>query len=209
MSMSYSTGGGSGDFKNVPAGTYVAVCNLLADLGLQPGSELYPKPKCKVAIRFEVPDERIDYEVDGQKREGPMTLTKTFTASMNAKSSLRRFLEAWRGCAFTDAEAEAFDIHTLLGVPAMLTVVEYRNKKGEMRTAIGGASRLMKGMRAPKAENPLLYYMPGDDVSQLTKLPKWIQDAIANQVKPEPPETDTSPAPQPEVPFVDDDIPFN
>lgn len=205
MSMSYPVGGGSGEFKNVPAGTYVAVCNLLADLGLQPGSDMYPNPKHKVAIRFEVPDERIKYEVDGQHREGPMTLTKTFTASMNAKSNLRKFLEAWRGRSFTEDEAAGFDIHTLLGVPAMLTVVEYHNKRGETKTAIGGASRLMKGIVAPKAENPLLYYMPGDDESQRSMLPKWIQDAIANQVQPEP---DPAPEPEAEPPFEDDDIPF-
>lgn len=185
MSMSYPTGGG-GNFKQIPAGTYVAVCNMLADLGLQPGSNAYPKPKHKVALRFEIPAERVEYEYDGVKKEGPMTATTTFTASMNAKANLRKFLEGWRGQSFNDAEAGNFDIHKLLGVPALLTIVEYTNAKGETKTKIGSAARLMKGMEAPKAENELLYYMPPDDEGQFNKLPQWVQDAITNQVREEP-----------------------
>src|SRR5699024_4176655 len=158
MGMTYSVGGGGGDFKRLEAGTYIAVCNMLADLGMQPGSAKHPEPKHKVAIRFEVPAERVEYEFDGVKKEGPMTITKTFTASMNKKANLRKFLEGWRGQAFTDAEAGNFDIAKLLGVPALLTVQEYTKNDGTTGTAIGSAARLMKGMDAPKAENELLYY---------------------------------------------------
>lgn len=206
MSMSYSAGGG-GNYKSLPAGTYVAVCNMLADLGLQPGSSMYPDPKHKVAIRFEVPSERVEYEFDGQKREGPMTITTTFTASMNAKANLRKFLESWRGQSFTDGEAEAFDISKLLGVAALLTVVEYTNGKGEKKTKVGTASRLMKGMAAPKAENELLYYMPPDDEGQFNKLPQWVQDAINDQVR-APNELPASMKESGAASVEDDDIPF-
>lgn len=204
MGMTYSVGGGSGDFKKLEAGTYIAVCNMLADLGMQPGSAKYPDPKHKVAIRFEVPAERVEYEYDGQKREGPMAITKTFTASMNKKANLRKFLEGWRGQAFTDADAGNFDIAKLLGVPALLTVQEYTKNDGTTGTAIGSASKLMKGMDAPKAENELLYYMPPDDEAQFEKLPKWVRDAIENQVLEE-----TGPDEGDGADVDDGDIPFN
>lgn len=201
MAMSYSAGGG-GDFKQLAAGTYIGVCNMLADLGLQPGSQKFPEPKHKVAIRFEVPAERVEYTVDGEKREGPMTATKTFTASMNSKANLRKFLEGWRGQSFTDVEAGNFDISKLLGVPALITIVEYQKNDGSKGTAIGSAAKLMKGMTAPKAENELLYYMPPDDEGQFEKLPKWVRDAIENQVQEESePENDVSDADSDSVPF--------
>ena len=204
MSMTYDVGGGGKDYKNVPAGTYIAVCNMLADLGMQPGSAKYPDPKHKVALRFEIPDERVEYEYDGVKHEGPMAITTTFTASMNAKANLRKFLEGWRGQSFNDVEAGNFDISKLLGVPALLTVTEYTNAKGEKKTKIGSAARLMKGMTAPKAENELLYYMPPDDVAQFDKLPKWVQNAIENQAA-----TDEEVDKQADNATVeDDDIPF-
>lgn len=206
MSMSYPAGGG-GNFKSVPAGTYIAVCNMLADLGLQPGSPAFPDPKHKVAIRFEIPAERVEYEYDGVKKEGPMTATTTFTASMNGKANLRKFLEGWRGQSFNDTEAGNFDIHKLLGVPALLTIVEYTNAKGEKKTKIGSAARLMKGMAAPKAENELLYYMPPDDESQFNKLPGWVQDAINGQVREES-EPGHVTVGGSDVPPADDDIPF-
>lgn len=204
MGMTYNVGGGSGDFKQLPAGTYIAVCNMLADLGLQPGSQKYPDPKHKVAIRFEVPAERVKYEFDGVKHEGPMAITKTFTASMNKKANLRKFLEGWRGQAFTDAEAGNFDIRKLLGQPALLTVQEYTKNDGNKGTAIGSAAKLMKGMTAPKAENELLYHMPPDDEGQFEKLPKWVRDAIENQVGEE-----TGPSEPSDSDIPEDGIPFN
>lgn len=206
MPMSYSAGGG-GNFKQLPAGTYIAVCNMLADLGLQPGSKAFPDPKHKVAIRFEIPAERVEYEFDGVKKEGPMAITKTFTASMNKKANLRKFLEGWRGQAFTDAEAGNFDIRKLLGQPALLTVQKYTKQDGDKGTAIGSAARLMKGMAAPKAENELLYYMPPDDEGQFNKLPGWVQDAINGQVREES-EPGHVTVGGSDVPPAGDDIPF-
>ena len=101
MPLKFSNKGG-GDFKGLSAGTYVSVCNAVVDLGIQPGSPMYPDPKHKVWIRFEVPDERIEYERDGKKLEGPRVISKEYTASMHEKANLRKDLENWRGKAFTD-----------------------------------------------------------------------------------------------------------
>ena len=39
---------GSKEFEKVSAGTHLAVCTLVADVGLQPGSGKFPDPKVKI-----------------------------------------------------------------------------------------------------------------------------------------------------------------
>lgn len=205
MAMNFATGGGGGDFKRVPPGTHLAVCNLVADLGIQPGSGMYPDPKRQVVIRWEVPGERVEYEKDGQKIEGPQTISRTLTASMNEKAGLRKMLESWRGRKFTDEEAAAFDVSSILGKACLLSVTE-SEKGSETYSNVGNVSPLIKGMTAPGPENPLLYYGE-DDASQLQAMPKWIREKIEKQLEPvKRTEADIDAARADE--FVDDDIPF-
>lgn len=183
--MKYPAKGGSDDFKRVASGTHIAVCNLVADIGLQPGSALYPKPKRKLYIRFEVPAERVKYEKDGKEIEGPMTIGSFYTASMNEKAQLRKALESWRGRAFTDEQAEDFDVASILGKPCVLSVVE-STKNGKTYSNIASIGSLPRGMDAPKAENPLLLFDPSSDKScALSELQPWLQEKIAKQIQPE------------------------
>lgn len=203
MPLNYSVGGGGGgDFKRLSAGTHLGVCNVIADVGYQPGSQMYPDPKRKVVLRWEVPSERVEYEIDGKKHEGPMCISATFTASMSGKSNLRKFLEGWRGKKFTDEEAAAFDVSSVLGKACLLTIAE-TTKGDETYSNVAGASPLMKGMVAPQAENPLLYYAE-DDRGAFDKLPKRIREKIESQLPP--PGAKAKPAPVAEI--ADDDIPF-
>lgn len=181
MPLKFKTNAGGGDFKSVPSGSHIAVCNLVADLGLQPGSAAYPAPKQKIYVRFEVPAERVEYEKDGKKIDGPVVVGSFFTASMHEKATLRARLEGWRGRKFTDDEAANFDVSTILGKPCMLTVIE--NVVGDkVYTNIASISPLPKGVSAPTNENDLLYYAE-DDTQQFKLLPEWIQEKINNQVK--------------------------
>src|SRR5271170_6313735 len=56
MPMKFPTGTNAGDFDPAPSGTHIAVCDIVAYLGMQPGSGLYPKPKPQLYIRFELPN---------------------------------------------------------------------------------------------------------------------------------------------------------
>lgn len=216
MPLKYKTNGGGGDFKSVPSGSHIAVCNLVADLGLQPGSAAYPAPKHKVYIRFEVQAERVDYEKDGKKFNLPAVIGQAFTASMHEKSNLRKQLEGWRGRKFTDDEASNFDVSTILGKGCMLSVIE--NVVGDkVYSNIAAISGLPKGMPAQTAENDLLYYAE-DDTASLKSLPEWIQEKIANKVKPKAESATGTYADRPDdfdygynqhnVQITDDDIPF-
>lgn len=199
MSMTFPAGGGE-NFANLPAGSHAAVCTMLADIGVQPGSKMYPDPKHQVVIRFEVPGERIEDQPDytgGSK--GPMTITARYTASMNSKAKLRALLEGWRGKKFTDVEASEFDVAKLLGVPCLLSVVEYTKNDGGTGTKIGGASPLVKGMAKPTPEGECLLYTP-EDTGSFDKLPQWVQNAINDQIVGDKPKASSV--------ADDDDIPF-
>ena len=205
MALTFKASAGSGDFKSVPAGSHIAVCNLVADLGLQPGSGMYPSPKHQVYIRFEVAAERVQYEQNGKQLDGPVVIGNAYTASMHEKSNLRKQLEGWRGRKFSDEEAERFDVASILGKACMLSVIE--NVKGDKTYSnIQNISALPKGITAPKAENPLLYYA-SDDTSQFNQLPEWIKKKIDSQL--EKPEVSSDPdAWRTNTEITDDDIPF-
>ena len=197
---------GGGDFKRAPAGSHIAVCNLVADVGLQPGSQAYPAPKRKLYIRFEIPAERVEYEKDGKQVEGPLTIGSFYTASMNEKATLRKHLEGWRGKAFTDDEAASFDVGKLLGQACMLSVIESESG-GKTYSNISGIGKLPKGMEAPKAENPLLYFDGDSTQAEYDALPKWMREKIDNQLRQSKPAANESHAASGDT-FNDDDIPF-
>jgi hypothetical protein len=192
MALTLPVGGsGSGDFKRAPAGSHIAVCNLVADCGLQPGSQAFPSPKRKVYIRFEIPAERVEYEKDGKPVEGPLTIGSFYTASMNEKATLRKHLEGWRGKKFSDDEAATFDVSVLLGKACMLSVVESESG-GKTYSNISGIGSLPKGMQAPQAENQLLYFDDDSNPADLEKLPKWLREKIESQLQPSRPAANES-----------------
>jgi hypothetical protein len=183
MAMTLPVGSnGGGDFKRAPAGSHIAVCNLVADCGLQPGSAQYPSPKRKIYIRFEIPAERVEYEKDGKQVEGPLTIGSFYTASMNEKATLRKHLEGLRGKKFSDEEAGSFDVSALLGKACMLSVVE-SDSGGKTYSNISGIGSLPKGMGVPQAENELLYYDSDSGKAEFEALPKWLREKIEQQIR--------------------------
>jgi hypothetical protein len=210
MALKYKTGGGGTDFDPVPAGSHIAVCDIVADIGFQEGSALYPKPKQQVYIRFELPNERIEFEKDGKKTVGPAVIGKTYTASMNEKANLRHHLESWRGKQFTDEEAEAFDVGAILGKPCMLTVM-HTQKDGRTYANIAGIGAIPKGIN-PKTIipeiTPILYAAP-DNTAGYASLPKWLQERIDKQIIVAPQTSDRPPDTSGgDIEITDDDIPF-
>ena len=114
MSLTVSESGGK-SFPILPEGSYVAICNMLVDLGQQ-YNETYKNSSRKVLIGWELPEETI--EINGELV--PRTISQRYTASLNEKSVLRRDLAAWRGRDFTAAELEEFNLRNIVGVACML-----------------------------------------------------------------------------------------
>lgn len=166
---------GGGDYKPVPQGTHIAVCNAVVDCGVQPGGRF--KPQHKVYVRFEVPAERIEFEKDGQRVEGPMQIGKFYTLSLSEKANLRKDLVAWRGRQFTAEELAGFDITKLAGVPCQITVAHEAGADSKTYANIIAVMGLPRGTPKPKAERPIMIF---DDEHRDTykDLPQWLRDKI-------------------------------
>lgn len=194
---------GGGDFTPVPQGTHTAICNMVVDLGLQNSTyQGQARVRHECFIRWELPNERIEYERDGQKVNGPMSIGKTYTLSLGEKANLRKDLEAWRGKAFTEAELKGFDLFNLLGHACQLSVI-HEDKGGKTYANIKSVAGWPKGIAKPdKIENPLLRFS-GEDKDDYDNLPKWVKEKLSKQITEEP-----APASDNGHGDLDDDIPF-
>ena len=193
MPLNVSDEGGN-EFQQVPQGTHLAISNMVIDLGWQ---ESPYGTKHQLYIRWELPQERITFEKDGEKHEGPMSIGSFYTASLNEKANLRRDLEGWRGRSFTESELESFNVFNVLGAPCQITVTH--NDKGKAR--VSSVTGWPKGLEKPKPENPLVKYSP-DEPDQYDDLQDWLKEIIQKQIKRE------QPKPAAHDDFEDSDIPF-
>lgn len=198
-----------GDFEPAPAGSHIAVCVRVIDLGTQEVTfQGQTKQQHKVSIAWELPDERRD---DGK----PFLITNRYTLSMHEKSTLRKHLESWRGRAFSHEEigpGGSFKPRNLLGVGCMLSII-HQERNGRTYANISSVSKMPKNMQTPAAENPLIYFSLKPDEfneDQLGALSERMQETITAS-----PEyrrlMDPDGAPvddEPRHPDLDDDIPF-
>lgn len=180
-----------GDYKKLPPGAHFAVCNMIVDLGMQAGEyEGKANVQHKVYIRWEVPDERVSGTTKaGVEFEGPMTIGRKYTLSLNERAHLRQDLENWRGKTFTDEEVKGFNVFSVLGKCCLITVV-HAESSGKTYANVKGIVGLTKDLRerAKKVttENELLAFsLEGDGFDQETyeKLPEWLQEQISNRIE--------------------------
>lgn len=166
---------GGGDFKLVPQGTHIAVCFLVADIGLQ---ETSFGTKRKVILGWELPEETV--MIEGEEK--PMIIYQNYTASLSEKANLRQDLESWRGRAFTQEELAGFDLFNVLGHPCMVSVI-HNESQGKTFANVKGVTSLPKGMNKPKPSRTVKY--SDDDMDQFGELPEWIQKKIHAQAEPQ------------------------
>lgn len=104
------------NYQIAPAGQHNAVCVDFVDLGMEQvewKGTVKHQHKCRIVWELEATTE------DGRR----FVVGRKFTASLDEKSALRPFLEAWRGKAFTAAELKGFDSENLVGVGALIQIV--------------------------------------------------------------------------------------
>lgn len=172
MSLTVSENGGK-EFPILDEGSYVGICNMLVDLGLQ-FNERYGNSSRKVLIGWELPEETI--EINGELV--PRTISQRYTASLNEKSILRRDLIAWRGRDFTPQELEEFNLRNIVGAPCLLQVV-HREYNGKKYANMASIMTLPKGMAKPKLTGePVVYDIDEDEPEKMHDLPEWIKEII-------------------------------
>lgn len=152
------------NFKTPDPGTQSAVCTRIIDLGTQESSyQGKPKSAHKLMMGWEL-EQRMD---DGR----PFLATTRFTASLHEKAVLTKFLEGWRGRAFTDEERNGFDLTVLLGQPCLLTLVQ----NGDY-VNVSSAVKLPKGMPPLLPVGPLVMF-------DLSKFDRNVYDSFSDHLK--------------------------
>ena len=206
MAIIVSDKGGS-SFKLVSADNHPAVCSVLADLGWQ-ASDLYPT-KHKLWVQWQIPGERVEFEKNGEKVEGPASISHFYNMTFLPGSSLREHLENWRGKEFTKKELAGFDVSNILSLPCLIQVKHTEKANGEMKAKVASVGKIPQGMDVPKLEGVAICY-DADHPHNLEKLPKGIQEMIYRQVE-NPDPVVNHPEPQDEAdlqPTDDDSCPF-
>jgi hypothetical protein len=144
----------SGNFKKVPSGNFIGRCYSMIDLGTQTTEfEGDIKHAHKIRLSWELfgedeSGEPLTIDVDGKTM--PLTISKKYTLSMHEKAGLRIDLTAWRGKAFSDEEAKAFDVTKLLGAYAMVNVTIREGKNGKTYSNVANLSPLPSALKNAK-----------------------------------------------------------
>lgn len=171
------------DYPLCPAGTHAAVCVDVVDLGICK-STYDGKERKERKIRFV-------WQIDEVDLQGKMfTANRRYTLSLHEKASLRKDLESWRGRPFSEDELRGFDVETVLGAGAMISVV-HSAKDGKTFDNVSAVMRPPKGMSIPQ---------PDDTYIRVINRPGAVAVGAVNEM-------DQGPAPEGWVPS-DEDIPF-
>ena len=168
------------DFKIPPAGTHMARCIGMIEIGTVTTTFMDDeKILQKVSITWELPEELAVF--NEEKGEQPFVVSKEYTLSMHEKSNLRKDLESWRGRGYTAEEAKHLDITSVLGQPCLLTIIHQpgRNDPSKMYPKIENVSKLVKGQVCPPQvnETKLLCY-EDFDWELFSTLPDFMKDKI-------------------------------
>jgi hypothetical protein len=173
--------GGGGNYEPCPAGNHAARCYAIADLGTQqdevPGYGT--KVRRRVMIFWELPEELHQFKEENGLE--PYVVSKEFTMSLGDKSSLKPYLEQWRGKAFSEDELQGFDITKLIGAPCMLNIT-HKPKGEKVSVIVGSATPLPKSLKCPPQINPRIEVSLDSkeefDSTMFGSLPEWVQKKI-------------------------------
>lgn len=134
---------GTKDFEPAPEGMFGAVCCDIVDKGLVTSAW---GTSHKVQLRWQLDGEDAGLRDDGK----PWLVVRQFTLSLHEKSSLRKFLESWRGRRFNEAELkDGFDLEKLLNVCCMLQVIHDMSADGKVYANVQNVVPLPKGTPRP------------------------------------------------------------
>jgi len=160
MKIQKDEGGSSVEFKLTPAGTHVARCVRVIDMGTQHTSGIYgEKHQRKLFVLYELPTTKdVFTDKDGNEKILPFSAVKSYTNSTYEKSALYQHLAAWFGDEFTN-DPEGFEIDRMVGTPCMISVVHKSNEKtGERYANIAAITAMPEGMECPPQVNPSVLF---------------------------------------------------
>lgn len=157
------------NYPIAPADVHNGVCIGVIDLGTH-NSQQY-------GLKRSV---RLLFEIDAQRNDGKnFVVNRDFGFTVSKKSSLRAFIEQWRGKPFTEQEEkDGYDLANLLGQPGMVQIM-HKDSGGSTYANIGSVTKLMKGVIPMKPSYPLLSFFFDDHGKNIpANLPEWIKKKI-------------------------------
>lgn len=137
----------------IKAGTHIAYLYRVIYLGTQKTTfEGKEKQQQKIWVDFELPKEVVEYEdkETKEKKSFVRTVGEEYTLSLSEKGKLLPFIQGWLGRSLTADELQSFDVCSLLGRPAFLSIVHNAAKNGNVYANIGSVSPVMEGIELPK-----------------------------------------------------------
>jgi hypothetical protein len=169
------------EFKRLEAGSYLATCFGIVDLGVQPqefeGKKVLSRQKMMLFFEIDKASEDDDGNPLVLEREDgkPFVITNEYTSNLSPKSKLKEHLNSWRGRPFTDEELASFNVAKLLGVTCMVAVD--LNSKGYNK--ILALSKPIAGLPKPKPSLPkFIFDDTAPDVEVWAMLPNWVKNKI-------------------------------
>jgi hypothetical protein len=162
MGLTVKASGVTSQFKQVPPGMHLARCYRVIDMGTQITTwKGATKQQPKVMLQFEVHSEDASGHALITDKGEPLSISKTFTASLGENAILRQELENWRSRAFTQEELNGFELKNVLGAWALLSVVKEVGNDGNEYTnisSINPVSSQMKKAGLPDPHNELTIF---------------------------------------------------
>jgi hypothetical protein len=146
-------------FIPAPAGTHAAVCVKVVDLG-EVTTEFNGEQKTQPKIAWV-------FQIDKRAPSGkPFNVWIRFTFSSHKKGNLAGALKNWFGRAFTESEIDELDFASLVGKPALISVIHV-NQRGKTFANISSIIPLPEGMKAPTLIVPQIDdAKPSDEASK-------------------------------------------
>lgn len=181
MSLTVSEKGSK--IELIPEWIHLARCVSIIDLWTQKVVfEKREKEVHQIRFEFELPNIVYTYEDNWQEVETTKIIWVNFTASLNWKWKLKKFLESWKWKKFTQEELAWFDLQKVLWAKCQLQVIhsddwQYAN--------IENALPLIQWMTIPEWKRELLSFSIEEknweyvfDTAIFEKLPEWLQEKI-------------------------------
>lgn len=139
--MSFFVESSGKEFKLTPAGTHLARCYRIVDLGTQQSEYLgQVKFLRKLMLGWEIHGDDDDGTPLVTDEGAPMAIFKNYTMSWSENANLRKDLQSWRGQPWTDAEANRFDLKNILGQWCMLNVIHRPGENNKIYANVAGIS---------------------------------------------------------------------
>jgi hypothetical protein len=168
----------SSSFEPISEDLHEAVC--IGSIGIGKQTFVYngeTKILNKMLLLWEIPKERREWEnKEGEKFEGPATISKEYTVSFNEKSNLVKDLKQWLG----EKDFEGFDTDELVGQSCRLMIGHSKGKNQNADKTYANVTGISKYKGDPiEPEQELVCYNPENHTEEsFSKLKEWIQKKV-------------------------------